>query len=398
MPKLNRYRVFLFLLVVGYGVFEYYRPKPLDWRVTYSNKDKIPFGTQALFRLLPDLLANQKVESLRIPPYNHLKNSKPRTQTSSYLFVNHEFKADLNDQKQLLNYVRNGNTVFISSYYFADSLMTVLGVKAMEHKPGLKDTAQYVNFVNPHLKTPKGEIFPKDDGRNYFKITDPGKATLLASNEKNEPVFVKVGYGKGNFYLHCLPIAFTNYYLMDSLTNRHAFHALSYLPRQPAYWDEYQKQGRFGENESSIFRYIASEPALRMAYYLVLVGLIIYVIFAGKRTQRIIPIINPPKNASLEFVKTIGNMYYRKGDHSNLAEKLIQHFKMYIRERFGVTANQQLTEAELERQLIHKSGLPADKTKNLLEEIFYAEKAGRLSADELKSLNKKMEEFYEKTR
>jgi hypothetical protein len=395
MAKLNRYQISLFLLILAYGAFEYYRPKPFDPTITYSNKDKIPFGAKAIYDLLPRLLEGSTVENLRIPVYNHLTENPNLPPSSNYLFVNKEFDLSAEEQVLLLDYVKKGNTVFVSAYYFPDSLLTVLGVKEQQHRPSLSDTAQLVNFVNPRLKTPKGERFAEDDGRDHFVIRDSLQTTVLAINERNEPIYIKTPYGKGNFYLHCLPLAFTNYYLLDSAANRHAFHALSYLPNQTTYWDEYQKQGRFGENETSPLRYIASEPALLMSYYLAVIGLVLYVFFGGKRTQRIIPIIVPPKNTSLEFVKTIGTMYYRKGDHANLAKKLIQQFYHYLRERFGVPTN--LPTSKLKELINDKSGRPTDEVEALFTEIAFAESTGVLTSDELKSLNKKIEHFYEKT-
>ena len=72
----SKYFWFLILMVVGYGLFEYYRPVPIDWSATYINKDKIPFGTKVLYELLPDVFEKQNVQSLRIPIYNHLTDNK----------------------------------------------------------------------------------------------------------------------------------------------------------------------------------------------------------------------------------------------------------------------------------------------------------------------------------
>lgn len=402
MFNLNRYWFFLALLIVGYGLFEYYRPKPLNWRESYSNKDNIPYGTEVIYELLPDLIGNAQVETVRVPPYNHLLrdtamvvNRKSVPIKSSYVFINDEFDVDENDQKAILNYVGKGNTAFISAYDFPDSIMNVLGVKTMLHEPSKRDTAKYVNFVNPVLRSKKGFIFPKDDGRNYFKVLDFPKVILLATNENNEPIFVQVNYGKGQFYLHNLPLAFTNYFIVNARTNRHAFQALSYLPKQQVYWDEYQKQGRFAENESSIFRYILSQPALKMAYLLTLACLLLFAIFTGKRKQRIIPVINPPKNVSLEFVKTIGNMYYQKGDHANMAGKLVQHFWFYVRERFGFSSGQ-FKEEEIFDSIALKAGLSEQEILAFQYEI--SDLDGKWTGDRLMNLNKILEDFYERTR
>ena len=314
----SKYFWFLILMVVGYGLFEYYRPVPIDWSATYINKDKIPFGTKVLYELLPDVFEKQNVQSLRIPIYNQLTENKLLTK-SNYIFICRDFEISKNDRKQLLNYVNRGNTVFISAYGFPDSLTKILGFKAELKDPTLRDTALVMNFVNPALAKKNGYVFKHDDGRNYFKITKSKQITILAKNARNEPIFLKINYGKGQFYVHNLPLSLSNFFVLDDKTSDFAFKSLSYLPKAPIFWDEYQKQGRFGEDEQSIFRYIMTQPPLQWAYYLTIFGLLLYAIFAGKRLQRTIPIIELPKNTSLEFVRTIGLMYFQKGDNLNIS-------------------------------------------------------------------------------
>jgi hypothetical protein len=391
----SKYFWFLALTVLLYSLFEYYRPKPIDWTPSYSNKDKIPFGTKALYELLPDVFGNQKVESLRLPIYNHLSENKLAPK-SNYIFVCHTFEIDKNDRNQLLTYVKQGNNVFISAYEFSDTLLKTLGVRATLKAPTLRDTALVMNFVNPVFTKKGGYVFSEDDGRNYFLVKKAENVTVLAQNARNEPIFLKVKYGKGYFFLHNLPLALTNYYALNSKTTDFAFNSLSYLPVLPVYWDEYLKQGRFGENEQSIFRYIMTQPPLQWAYYLILFGLLLYAIFAGKRTQRIIPIIEIPKNTSLEFIQTIGKMYFQQSDHANIAEKKIQHLLLYIRERFGLRTNE--LDEEFKEALIPKTGLPPLDINLLFSEIAHAGRNGKLSEYALLSLNRRIEDFYQRVK
>ena len=386
---------FLLLTVVAYGLFEYYRPKPIDWTPTYSNKDKIPFGTKATYELLPDVFKNEKVTQLRVPIYNYLSEN-PTLPKSNYIFVCREFTIDRNDQKQLLNYAKRGNNVFISAYYFPDTLVKTLGIIATLKDPTLRDTALVMNFVNPALSKKGGYVFAQDDGRNYFLIKKPENVTILAKNARNEPIFLKIKYGKGAFYLHNLPLALTNYYALPSKTSDFAFKSLSYLPVLPVYWDEYLKQGRFGDDEQSIFRYIMTQPPLTWAYYLILFGLLLYAIFAGKRTQRVIPVLPVPKNTSLEFVQTIGKMYFQQGDHDNIAEKKIQHLLLYIRERFGLRTHE--IDKEFIEDLIQKTGLPRMDIELLFSEIAHAKRTTSLSEFALLSLHHRIEDFYERVK
>ena len=55
-----------------------------------------------------------------------------------------------------------------------------------------------------------------------------------------------------------------------------------------------------------------SQPALRITWRLMLLGLLLYLIFKGKREQRIIPIIKKPENTTVEFAQSISSVLRRK--------------------------------------------------------------------------------------
>ncbi|MEL5996597.1 hypothetical protein AAFH49_20480, partial [Hymenobacter segetis] len=66
------YLLGLLALFGAYVALEYYRPKPVDWRPTLINKDKIPYGTYVLYDQLPRLLGTDSVQTTRLPIYNQL--------------------------------------------------------------------------------------------------------------------------------------------------------------------------------------------------------------------------------------------------------------------------------------------------------------------------------------
>jgi hypothetical protein len=84
--------------------------------------------------------------------------------------------------------------------------------------------------------------------------------------------------------------------------------------------DEYYKPNKFRAAQTPL-RYILSVPAYRWAYYVAIFSILIYVVVYARRQQRIIPIIEPFKNLSLEFARTVGTLYYQQKDHRDLAEK-----------------------------------------------------------------------------
>ncbi|MCK8492275.1 DUF4350 domain-containing protein [Spirosoma sp. RP8] len=392
--KPNKYVLILLATITAYVLVEYYRPKPLDWTPTYENDDKIPFGTKVLYELLPDVMQQANVSTVRLPVYNFLTETKPAVR-SNYVFICRDFNADGNDLKQLRAYANRGNNVFISAYSFPDSLGSVLGFKADVKEPNKADTTLRQNLVNPKVAKSGGYNFFHDDGRNFLTITNSQRTTVLGRNARKEPVFIRVQYGKGYFFIHNLPLAFTNYYVLSPRTSDYTFKALSYLPALPTYWDEYQKQGRFDEEQQSIFRYIWSQPALNWAYYLVVFGLLFYAIFAGKRTQRIIPVVEPPRNTSLDFVKTVGRLYFQQGDHDNLARKRIQYFLSDLREQYSL--NTTVLDKEFTETLAQKSGTSLTETEELVRLLRDAQKSISLSEYDLLTLNAAIERFKHQT-
>lgn len=99
---------------------------------------------------------------------------------------------------------------------------------------------------------------------------------------------------------------------------------LSYFSEGDIIW--YTKGPKDERISGSPLRYIMSQPPLKSAWFLGLFGILIFMIFNAKRKQRIVPIIKPLENLTVDFTKTIGNLYYQEGDHTNIIDKKIIYF------------------------------------------------------------------------
>src|SRR5699024_10142600 len=76
---------------------------------------------------------------------------------------------------------------------------------------------------------------------------------------------------------------------------------------------------------------ILENKHLKWGYYLLIIGTILFILFEGKRKQQIIPIIEPVKNKSYEYVRSIAGIYLTQKDHLGIAHKVIEQFLEYIR-------------------------------------------------------------------
>lgn len=117
-------------------------------------------------------------------------------------------------------------------------------------------------------------------------------------------------------------------------------------------------------------------------------------IFEAKRKQRIIPVIKPLANTTLEFVATIGNLYYQRGDHKNIAEKKIQFFFDYLHAHYFVSTTHR--DERFVSMLAGKSGAGEQNVKALTNTINQILAKEKISKEELISLNALLEKFYKK--
>jgi hypothetical protein len=364
---------FLIAVLVGIIVTEIVRPRPINWRPSYTSISKIPFGCFVLFNELPSLFPNSEIQSVEESIYDVLiKNDS--SITSNYILINDNIYLDEQETNQILEYVAKGNQVFIATTELRGKLADTLNIEILQEYTIKEDTVN-VDFTHTDLNK---NIYKFERGVNtaYFTSLDTLNTEILGhihfkdntflNNEKNvkqvKPNFIKTSFGKGSFIINTLPIAFTNYYLLSDKSSYSA-NSFSYLHNNLLYWDDYKKSGR--KVISSPMRFVLNQPALKWSYYLVLCGLLLFVIFKAKREQRIIPVIKPLENSSVEFARTVGSLYHQSKDYTNLNSKKINYFLTYIRNRYYI--NTTVLNERLVTQLAAKAGKNIEETKSLID-------------------------------
>lgn len=388
MKGFKRYLGGISLILVAYLVAQYYRPKPTNWTPTYLREDKIPYGLFILSQQIHDIFPETAVKISRQPVFNTLKNKGFRQ--SNYLIVGSSLKFSQLDYEQLMAYVKRGNNVFMASFDFGPLLSKKFKLEA-GIPFSLQGRSKAINFVNPALKAAAAYHFDKGLGDQFFKRFDTLHATVLGTNVKGEANFLKYSYGKGSLYLLPNPQLLSNYNLINPRGSEYAAKALSYLPEsQLLLWDEYNTRGNAGDQ--AILRVIFSHEQLRWAYYLALAGLLLFIGFEMKRRQRVIPILLPPANSSVAFVKVVGKVYYQERDHKDIAVKKISYFLEHLR------ASYRLKTAKLDQafrdELVQASGVSEVLADELLIALNEMNHNYGITDGQLIRLNKLIEQFY----
>lgn len=357
-------------------------PKPVDWSENLSRYYRTPYGTELLYERLPDLFSGRITTShdrIRQTEWARDASQDPRT----HMFLMAYFEPDGVETNALLHLAEQGDDVFIAASALSDTLEDLLGVDITESQ-GLAEKLT-VRFTGlPGATRP----YTMDKAR-YNTCFDslPVGSTMLALNGSSEPVFVHIPYGDGHIWLCTVPLAFTNYQLLQHPNEEFIATALSYLPKDhPVLWNEHYKVGRLGR--ATPLRWLLANTATRWAVYLAMALVLVYMLFRVKREQRAVPIVEPLRNSSREFVQTIGHLYFRKGDHADLARKMILYFKEELRQRTYL--RQFANDAATCEHLALKLGLPVAEVVQRLDRITAIESAKRISEEQLLALNNEL--------
>lgn len=385
-------------IVVVFGVAlllillsEVIRPRPINWRPSYTAVEKIPFGSYVLFEELPSIFGETPIEKVTKDPYEFILDSN-YVQNSTYFFLNNTIFLDIRQVEALTKYVSEGNTAFLSASSYGYILQDSLGLYPATVYELLEESVA-TNFFNSEFKMDSIPEFKKGVYKTIFDDIDTLNTKALGyfeTKEKhiNELNYISVKMGKGQFLFHTLPEAFTNYYMLNG--NQHyAAKVLSYIDANHIYWDTYLKSGR--KIVSSPMRFVLTQSSLRWFYYLTMIGLLLLVLFKAKREQRIIKVIKPLENTSIEFTRTIGDLYFQHKDFTNIITKKIIYFMEVVRSRYYLST-QSLDEIFITK-LAQKSGNNFEQTKKLIDYINHLKGKSLHSEADLIELNKKTQDF-----
>ena len=385
--------------VIFFGLFAilvYVRVNPPfagpDWRKTYSKTDRIAFGNYVFDNLARDLFPGSKVSV----SHNAIMDNEQTGLLSgytNYVFITQSFAPDKPETEKLGEFVKAGGNVFISTRQIEGKLADYLSVRS-KLIPIAKKDSHGVKLIHPVLDSEPYYYFNKGSGVDYLEDYDPAITYALGVNEEGHYNFVRIPFEEGNFYIHTVPEAFTNYFIAYGKYHEYAEKVLSHLPNENTLID--QNYLPYSTNIDSPTRYIMSEESLKWGWLVLLGGMLLYIFFEGKRKQRIIPRKESFQNTSLEFTEMIGQLYYQRGDHKNLADKKIRFLKEFMATELYLSELRiELDEVE---KVTAKSGASEEDVRELFSLVMRIREMDKVPEKILHELNTKIESFYEQSK
>jgi len=399
MTKKYKLLAALILLFLGLLVYaEATRPEPINWYPSYGNKDKIPYGLNVFYTTLQERLGDNFKEINR-PPFEVMLDETEINGT--YLFVNSSVNFDEAETNSLLDWVDRGNTIYVASSSISQTLLDTLSLET-DYYYDLDnfDRKPLVNLSNPDQARDTDYSLDIDVSTAYFTEIDTLNTVVLGVydlqkdkvNGMEEPKvnFIRQPYGDGFVYLHLLPEAFTNYFMLHEDNYAYTNGAQLYLEEEGnVYWDNHYKNSK--TFYSSPLYMIYKSRYLKWAWYVLLAGVFLWVFFEGKRKQRAIPIVTPLQNQTIAYTHTIAGMYLDKGDHRSIAYHQINHFLEYLRSTYQLDTS--ILGLDFITKASAKTANPVDVTKRLVDIIQYIQQKETVTKEDLEKLDKRIQEY-----
>jgi hypothetical protein len=395
LKTVNTYHLLAFLfLAVSLSACN----KQLNKRVTLWRNDKIPYGTYYAYNNLQYIFSNAEIKTSDKSPETFYRYTDG---ADAYIVIGAIVRPSERELNALLNHAIAGNHVFISAYDFGENLLDSfkLGLSAREM---YRNDSLAVALKDSTSETDPLFVYPGFAIARHFSKMDSSVTSILGTDDEGHANFVKFNYQNGGaVYLQAAPAAFTNFFLLHKNNKHYYDRALSSIPDTVSYvkWDDYFRHHIDGVDNANISAFsklkaFLSNEVLRWAFWLTILLFAIVYLIESKRKQRIIPVQKKLKNTSLDFVKTVGRLYYQRRDNKNLAQKMSTHFLSHIRSRYNMNTSQ--LDEDFESRLAYKSGKPITLVKEIISGIQQADINYEVSDDELMTFNEKIDSFINK--
>ena len=478
---MNKTLLYILLGIFGFGVFililqEVFRDKDYNWSPSYRSTVKEPYGSEILYKRIPDLFPDQEVKMLSrkfFLKYDSIvfewqdyengyfdydeayyyeedtdsykeevrtrRNDQEEKEFEEEHFAEETTYSDENeslgrpsyvvpflqshdtanifivttnlgltdfDQKSLFMHVYQGNHAFIAMSnfnHFSDilNLKTELIVKDSIfnfYAVSPDSVSDYITMdysIHKENDQTTFSISPKHQFTHHlygsYFDSIPTNAEVIVKNNLDEPVLIKMPYGKGYFYLCSTPILFTNYYMLKP-HHKLISELITMMPNRTTYWgNDYYNYRDPNRAEQGLLQFIHKIPGLKWAYYTLLFTFIAFLVLELRRKQNAIPIIKSPKNSTMEFIGTISQLYLTNKDHKIISDKKIQYFLEYLRTTYKVKTAK--FNDEFYFLLSEKTGYSDSKLKQMFYTIRQYKHQEIINKDQLFKLNKYIYKF-----
>jgi hypothetical protein len=438
-------------VLLGLGALAWYLRKPsYDWNLTYNINSVEPYGTKLLKELM-------EAADFKIQISLNGIGKKPPAPDATYFFIGNRCHLGAEQWETLKAHVEaGGQAVIISNSlptHFNREMLSEQAVdgpaqmypdEGEEIQPGESETMPAVtdSTMAGEMEEVEEEEYEYGSTSKMENIKTINTASVCATINHDDAaekqkacytymvkdgeidiawtylddplfrdtLFVPLGHigentmancfsyrhGKGQFIFHTSPLFFTNFNVLSTERQGYLYHFLAKFKSREIYWDTYAQRSHSGSlmnfSESPLI-FIMNNYYLRNAWYLFLLGVLLFLVFGVKRVQRPIPVLPMRRNSTLEYLKVLAQLFFRDNNNKAIAAYLTRSFLLFVRKRYNI--NLEGYDREQLTQLQYMSGVELGIIENIFAQVTLLYSAdARVNSEELTELNRNLNEFY----
>ncbi len=413
MIRHNKTLLIIIIAVLAGTVLIYFyltaEKNKFEWHESYDSKSKEPYGTSYIKTLLKSFYKSATFIENTDKPMHALLQGRGRN--TVLISIGHNLFLEESDIEALSQFVKRGGQVLIASNLVPQELMSSLYASSCQEEINYLTSdlrTARLNFFHPQLRQDSSYTFSyryESEDMNYewmflnpeiFCLEEESITALGYLGSSDAVNFYKLHVGNNGYYFHTNPIIFTNYFISKKENIGYISGVFSHLQGTTIIWDDYSKLPLINNNASDKgpLYYLLSQPSLKYAWWLFLGTVVLYIVFAAKRTQREIPVYDKKSNTSLEYVQMIAALHFENANHLDMARKKMKHFFYFIRTKYGIQGHA-INEVTLTR-LAEKSKVSKGHLKELFDLYHLIDKYSytNIESDKLSKLFFSIDYFY----
>lgn len=400
--KLNRWFVIgiLVFLVVMF-IVELQLPKNFSWNPTFRHADRQPFGCY----LFDSLLATTMPQGYTVTDSTLWQLAQDSTRQRGILVVAGDLNLQSADVSALMTLANNGSHVMLVAHQVGDLIEDTLciGHRGYSNDFNLQQFVKYnkereqLNWMSDTMGfTPRSyAAFPPLLRKRFWLRKDSlGKVLRPAIDVQavklEDPVSATFQQGRGYISYVSVPLLFTNYGVVDQDNVGFILRELTLLKHLPVVRVEAYCPASDSAEQSPL-RYFLSQPPLRWAIYTAMVGALLFLIFGGRRRQRVIPIEKEPENHSMEFIGLVGSLYYHSHERRSLVVRKWTYFAEELRRNIHVD----VTDASEDDQTLPLLARQADMDEQEIRELVLRLRQLVAADDDTEISRKQMKQYID---
>lgn len=385
--------VALLILLICSLIFEFKEVPDVNWKKDYDLESEAPYGGWTFVKMVEQYY---DTDTIPITPSDFVLDS---LQDTSSLLIVYGRRITLNEEAlvPIKEFVAKGNEVF----FIAEAIdLGIDSTYTWDYFPTFVDTTLNIRF---NRDTTKSYSYDSYDGNfdkkadNYYYHFYPDFIDYfgfepIAKAQDSLDIMCAWPVDQGKIYMHLIPELYSNIAAKQAFYLDHFNETFDHFSSDKVYMQHTSllrnsvHEDILGQNP---LQYLHQEASLKSAYYTLIFGLFLYIIFYGKRRQKPIRQIDKNKNTSLEYIDTVSTLFMNQQQNHKLVKHLEDLFFHHIQKKYYLDKNQE----DLLEVLSKKAKYPKEDLSQILNN-FGLSNSFSCSDTTLIQVYQSLEKFY----